>query len=441
MRKQLIKKNTSDGKEAEGPVRRIDTVSQLKKSGMYTGKGEGRSSPLHYAATKNADYQLMADRYLQSHQGIGQFKSADEEPLQRKANTTGLPDQLKTGAEHLSGIDLSDVKVHYNSQAPAQLNAHAFAQGNQIHVAPGQEKHLPHEAWHVIQQKQGRVKPTTQLKDKVPVNDDKHLESEADVMGQKALIQGKDAVQRKVSTTVKQIDTETTAQLARTKATVRKTPGTTAVPRKQRTFSGHGALKRDTRGRKKFFKVPYGKIITRPAPRGATLGDISKYLNKNPVIDQRTIRDLIKISTTSELWSNKTMISKILNESSITKTSLQIKILTDLESGAKTYSSLTGPQKTSLTKLENNKTFEAWLETYIKPKTFQQFNGGENIEDMDLTAFESKLRSRNKTGNTYVNNPEVLSNLVNNCSDDDITVNACSYDPNEKYTGFQVDKL
>ncbi|NBP70967.1 MAG: DUF4157 domain-containing protein, partial [Cytophagia bacterium] len=71
-------------------------------------------------------------------------------PFQRKANKTGMPDNLKSGIENLSGIDLSDVKVHYNSSQPAQLNAHAYAQGNQIHVAPGQEKHLPHEAWHVV---------------------------------------------------------------------------------------------------------------------------------------------------------------------------------------------------------------------------------------------------------------------------------------------------
>ncbi len=101
-------------------------------------------------------------------------------------NTTGLPDNLKSGIEHLSGIDVSDVKVHYNSAQPAQLNAHAYAQGNQIHVAPGQEKHLPHEAWHVVQQKQGRVKPTKQLKGKVNINDDAGLEKEADVMGKRA---------------------------------------------------------------------------------------------------------------------------------------------------------------------------------------------------------------------------------------------------------------
>lgn len=105
---------------------------------------------------------------------------------QKKSNSTGLPDQLKSGVENLSGHSMDDVKVHYNSAKPAQLNAHAFAQGNQIHIASGQEKHLPHEAWHVVQQKQGRVKPTVQMKGKVPINDDKSLENEADVMGAKA---------------------------------------------------------------------------------------------------------------------------------------------------------------------------------------------------------------------------------------------------------------
>lgn len=107
--------------------------------------------------------------------------------LQKKANNTGLPDNLKSGIENLSGHSMDDVKVHYNSDKPAQLNAHAYAQGSQIHIASGQEKHLPHEAWHVVQQKQGRVKPTMQMKGKVNVNDDAGLEKEADMMGSKAL--------------------------------------------------------------------------------------------------------------------------------------------------------------------------------------------------------------------------------------------------------------
>lgn len=104
-------------------------------------------------------------------------------------NETGLPDQLKTGIETLSGLDLSGVRVHRNSPRPAQLQAHAFAQGQQIHLAPGQEAHLPHEAWHVVQQKQGRVRPTRRLAN-VSVNDDAGLEREADSMGRRAVLQG-----------------------------------------------------------------------------------------------------------------------------------------------------------------------------------------------------------------------------------------------------------
>lgn len=108
-------------------------------------------------------------------------------PIQKKPNNTGLPDNLKSGIENLSGHSMDDVKVHYNSDKPAQLNAHAYAQGSDIHLGSGQEKHLPHEAWHVVQQKQGRVKPTVQMKGKIHINDDDGLEQEADIMGHKAL--------------------------------------------------------------------------------------------------------------------------------------------------------------------------------------------------------------------------------------------------------------
>jgi hypothetical protein len=107
------------------------------------------------------------------------------DPVQRKENNTGLPDSLKAGVESLSGMSIDDVQVHYNSDRPAPLQAHAFTQGTDIHVAAGQEKHLAHEAWHVVQQKQGRVQPTMSLNGQ-NVNDSPSLEKEADVMGAKA---------------------------------------------------------------------------------------------------------------------------------------------------------------------------------------------------------------------------------------------------------------
>lgn len=116
----------------------------------------------------------------------------EEMPMQGKADPAaqgGLPAQLRAGIEALSGVDMSGVRVHANSDRPAQVNALAFAQGQDIHLAPGQERHLPHEAWHVAQQAQGRVQPTVQMAG-AAVNDDPALEAEADRMGERALQQG-----------------------------------------------------------------------------------------------------------------------------------------------------------------------------------------------------------------------------------------------------------
>jgi len=160
-----------------------------------------RLQALAHASPQVARLQALADRHYAPVSQLagapeeaeliqGQFASAELAPqLQQapRANNTGLPDQLKSGIESLSGLSMDPVRVHYNSSQPAQLNALAYAQGSDIHVAPGQEQHLPHEAWHVVQQAQGRVKPTMQMKDGVPVNDDVGLEHEADVMGSKAV--------------------------------------------------------------------------------------------------------------------------------------------------------------------------------------------------------------------------------------------------------------
>ncbi len=121
-----------------------------------------------------------------------------QQPIQKKNNNTGLPDNLKSGIESLSGYSFDDVKVHYNSNKPEELKAHAYAQGSDIYLGHGQEKHLPHEAWHVVQQKQRRVSPTMQLNGGVNVNNDAGLEREADIMGNKA-----NSIQKKSQTNVR----------------------------------------------------------------------------------------------------------------------------------------------------------------------------------------------------------------------------------------------
>ena len=50
-----------------------------------------------------------------------------EEPVQKK-NETGMPDNLKAGIEDLSGFAMDDVRVHYNSDKPATVQALAYTQ-------------------------------------------------------------------------------------------------------------------------------------------------------------------------------------------------------------------------------------------------------------------------------------------------------------------------
>lgn len=180
------------------PVQKAAPEEELQKKAMPLQK----AAPEEELQMKKSPFQLKSvlqkaapQEELQMKADPVQKAAPEEElqmkaaPVQKKENKTGMPDNLKSGVENLSGFSMDDVKVHYNSSQPAQLNALAYAQGTDIHIGPGQEKHLPHEAWHVAQQKQGRVQPTTQMKEGVPVNDDPGLEHEADVMGAKAMQQ------------------------------------------------------------------------------------------------------------------------------------------------------------------------------------------------------------------------------------------------------------
>lgn len=80
---------------------------------------------------------------------VQRVSEEDEETIQGKLsapiqrNETGMPDNLKAGIENLSGFPMDDVRVHYNSSKPATVQALAYTQGTDIHIAPGQEKHLP----------------------------------------------------------------------------------------------------------------------------------------------------------------------------------------------------------------------------------------------------------------------------------------------------------
>ena len=142
-------------------------MEKIQKSARGVGFGLG---PVQRREGDSLEEDLASEHA--SEEEILQGKFVGETPTQlaeapepvAKPNNTGLPDQLKAGIESLSGMSMDHVRVHYNSDKPAQLQAHAYAQGSEIHIGPGQEKHLAHEAWHVVQQAQGRVRATRQMK-------------------------------------------------------------------------------------------------------------------------------------------------------------------------------------------------------------------------------------------------------------------------------------
>ena len=161
------------------PVQRLEDEDE-----MLQGKFE---NPVQ---REEDEAELLQVKFEQPAQRLGDEE--DDELMQgkfetpeQKRNETGMSDNLKAGIEDLSGFAMDDVRVHYNSPEPATVQALAYTQGTDIYVAPGQEQHLPHEAWHVAQQMAGRVEPTTEVSG-LPVNDCIELEHEADVMGARA---------------------------------------------------------------------------------------------------------------------------------------------------------------------------------------------------------------------------------------------------------------
>ncbi|MFZ6721620.1 DUF4135 domain-containing protein [Undibacterium sp. Ji49W] len=188
----------SPGSQTENATQFVDQRPQARQLAAYSHMMQNSPRAAQLRAMQGMmnkpALQRVEDEALQAQsadQGAAQLIEQVESPSVARPNNTGLPNQLKAGIESLSGMRMDHVKVNYNSGKPAQLNAHAYAQGSEIHVAPGQERHVPHEAWHVVQQAQGRVRPTMQMKQGIPVNDDAGLETEADVMGAKALGVGK----------------------------------------------------------------------------------------------------------------------------------------------------------------------------------------------------------------------------------------------------------
>jgi hypothetical protein len=116
-----------------------------------------------------------------------QYKKEEDNSVANAESQSKGKGNLVSNMEQLSGMSLSDVQIHENSNEPQKVGALAFAQGNDVHLGPGQQEHLGHELAHVVQQKQGKVEAINKVSGGVPLNDDPKLEKEADLMGGQAM--------------------------------------------------------------------------------------------------------------------------------------------------------------------------------------------------------------------------------------------------------------
>ncbi len=145
---------------------------------------------------------------------LKQAKDSKEGPMTESAKTTpggnnNLPPEILANMENALGHDFSNVNIHQNSKSAEEAGALAYAQGNNVHFAPGQfdpgskkgQELIGHEMTHVAQQREGKVAATTTLGTGMKVNDNPGLEKEADEIGAKAA-KGEEVTNKKSNTKV-----------------------------------------------------------------------------------------------------------------------------------------------------------------------------------------------------------------------------------------------
>ena len=229
MSKAFIDRNqqqNSNNNQSETTQAKVDPVAQLKWiNSQQVDQGWGIPTQMFAQDEEEEPVQGKAEEELM--QGKAEDLSAgiqmneEEEELQMKSGPEGeekrsdsigtktvMPEDVRGKMENSFGTDFSNVNIHQNSDQASNIGALAYTQGNDVHFAPGQynpgstkgQELLGHELTHVVQQRQGRVRPDSEQKKGLPagaqakeginINSDTALEKEADVMGAKAA-QGK----------------------------------------------------------------------------------------------------------------------------------------------------------------------------------------------------------------------------------------------------------
>lgn len=169
---------------------------QLKVDSKNKNADSKNANPAHNG---HAYDKSSASLPVQRKEGSSEKKKSKPFQLKESSSTNTLPEDVQDKMENSFQADFSNVKIHQNSQSANDQNALAYTQGNDVHFAPGQFKPgtqsgqelIGHELSHVVQQRKGRVKPTTEANG-MQINDDRALEKEADDQGRMAA-QGRSA--------------------------------------------------------------------------------------------------------------------------------------------------------------------------------------------------------------------------------------------------------
>jgi outer membrane protein OmpA-like peptidoglycan-associated protein len=193
----------NDNKKTNSAAENIDSTFSVSEPKFQPTVAESslqlKTNPLQLSG-------IEGDDNLQMKKAPFQLKGEEEEesmqlrensnvpsPTRESSTQTKLPDPVQAKMESSFGTDFSNVSIHKDSSKAENLGAQAYAQGSEVHFAPGKydpssqsgQELIGHELTHVVQQRQGRVQPTTQRKG-ASINDSSSLEQEADHLGLKA---------------------------------------------------------------------------------------------------------------------------------------------------------------------------------------------------------------------------------------------------------------
>ncbi len=188
-------KQLSPAAEQEKEKKQHDTVASSRPPAlqMRADSSENKVEKENQDSMRDyyADSRVARDDARASHHSPFQLKSEDDNAQNSKSDS-GAGNIVQKMESAFGGHDFSSVKIHADSAEAPKVGAKAFTRGKDIHFAPGQYNPesskglelLGHELTHVVQQDQGRVKPTGNVNGQ-PLNDDKSLEGEADSLGRK----------------------------------------------------------------------------------------------------------------------------------------------------------------------------------------------------------------------------------------------------------------